>query len=268
MWTPSAPAATPARAIAGIRSGRPVAWLGSTMIGRWLSPLTFGTIDRSSMFRVESSKSGPRARRGSPRGCPAARTYSADISRSLTVALMPALQEDGRPGPADLLEQVEVLHVPGADLDDVGVALDQLDLAGVHDLGDDRHAEPLAGGLEDLQAVLAQPLEAVGAGPGLERAAAEDVGPGLLDRLGDLDRGIASLSMAHGPAIIIRWPPPTLTPLMSNDRVLGVELAAGELERLEDRHDLLDPGDRLERLGLELVLVADDADDRPRRRPG
>src|SRR5262249_20101591 len=34
MWTPSAPAATAAQAIAGIRSGRPVAWLGSTMIGR------------------------------------------------------------------------------------------------------------------------------------------------------------------------------------------------------------------------------------------
>ncbi len=70
--------------------------------------------------------------------------------------------------------------------------------------------------------------------------------------------------MAHGPAIIIRWPPPTLTPLMSNDRVVGVELAAGELERLEDRHDLLDAGDRLERLDLELLLVADHADDRPR----
>ena len=54
-WTPSQPAATAARAIAGIRSGRPVAWLGSTMIGRWLSPLTLGTIDRSSVFRVESS---------------------------------------------------------------------------------------------------------------------------------------------------------------------------------------------------------------------
>ena len=36
MWTPSAPAATPAKAQAGIKSGRPVAWLGSTMIGRWL----------------------------------------------------------------------------------------------------------------------------------------------------------------------------------------------------------------------------------------
>ena len=43
-----------------------------------------------------------------------------------------------------------------------------------------------------------------------------------------------------------------------------MELAAGELERLEDRHDLLDAGDRLQRLDLELILVADHPDDRPR----
>ena len=43
-----------------------------------------------------------------------------------------------------------------------------------------------------------------------------------------------------------------------------MELAAGQLERLQDRHDLLDAGDRLQGLDLQLVLVADDADDRPR----
>ena len=46
--------------------------------------------------------------------------------------------------------------------------IDQLDLPRVHHLGDDRHVELLAGRLEDLQAVLAEPLEAVRAGPGLE----------------------------------------------------------------------------------------------------
>ena len=156
MWMPSAPAATAARAIAGIRSGRPVAWLGSTMIGRWLCPWMLGTTDRSSVFRVESSNVRmPRSQRITCR-LPSERTYSADISRSLTVALMPALEQDRHPGPAALLEQVEVLHVAGADLEDVGVALDQLDLARVHDLGDDRHAEPLAGGPEDLEPVLAR----------------------------------------------------------------------------------------------------------------
>ncbi len=46
-----------------------------------------------------------------------------------------------------------------------------------------------------------------------------------------------------------------------DDGVSGMKLPAGELERLEDRQDLLDAGNGRQRLGPELVLVADDADD-------
>ena len=53
---------------------------------------------------------------------------------------------------ADFLEQVEVLHVAGADLEHVGVLLDELDLPRVHDLGDDRHAVLVADVAEDLAA--------------------------------------------------------------------------------------------------------------------
>ena len=141
--------------------------------------MTFGTIDRSSMFRVESSNvRTPRSQRITSR-LPCGQDVLGRHQQVLDRRAHAPLQQDRRAGPADLLEQVEVLHVPGADLEDVGVPLDELDLARVHDLGDDRHAEPLAGGPEDLEAVLAQPLEAVGAGPRLERPAAEDVGPGL-----------------------------------------------------------------------------------------
>ena len=234
------------------------------MIGRWLSPLTLGTIDRSSVFRVESSNvRTPRSQRITWR-LPWARMYSADISRSLTVALIPRLSRTGSPGPADLLEQVEVLHVPGADLEDVGVPLDELDLARVHDLGDDRHAELLAGGLEDLEAVLAQPLEAVGAGPGLERPAAEDVGPGLPDPRRRSRSSSASLSMAQGPAIITRWPPPILTPLTSKTESSRWNSRLASLNGLRIGTTCSTPGDRLQGLDLELLLVADDADDRPR----
>ena len=52
--------------------------------------------------------------------------------------------------------------------------------------------------------------------------------------------------------------------MTSKTDVVGVELAAGQLERLHDRDDGLDPLDRLQRLGLELVLIADHADDGPR----
>jgi len=54
-----------------------------------------------------------------------------------------------------------------------------------------------------------------------------------------------------------------LDPLDLEDRVRLVEFPARQLVRLEDRHDLLDAVDRLERLGLQLQLVADDTDDRP-----
>ena len=51
---------------------------------------------------------------------------------------------------------------------------------------------------------------------------------------------------------------------MSKTDPSGMKLAAGELERLQDRHDLLDARNRLERLDLQLGLVADHADDRAR----
>src|SRR5262249_8538383 len=141
-----------------------------------------------------------------------------------------------------------------------GVLDDDLDLARVHDLGHDRQGVFLADVAEDLEPVLAEALEAVRAGARLERPAAEDVRPRRLDPSGDLVEHFGALDRARpgdhgqGPAADAH-----LADLY--DRVLLVELAAGELERLEDRQHLLDAGDGRERLGLQLVLVADDADD-------
>ena len=81
--------------------------------------------------------------------------YSALISRSLTLALMPRFNSTGRARLPDFGEQVEILHVAGADLEHVGIAIDQLDAARVHHLGDDRHAVLVAGVAEDLQPFLA-----------------------------------------------------------------------------------------------------------------
>ena len=46
------PAATAARAIGATLSRRPVPWLGSTKTGRWLSFLTTGIAEMSSVLRV------------------------------------------------------------------------------------------------------------------------------------------------------------------------------------------------------------------------
>src|SRR5262249_35094484 len=52
MSNPSAPAAIAARAIGGTLSRRPMARLGSTMIGRWENFLITGIAERSSVWRV------------------------------------------------------------------------------------------------------------------------------------------------------------------------------------------------------------------------
>ena len=58
-------------------------------------------------------------------------------------------------------QQRVVLHVPGADLEDVGVLGDDVDLVRLHHLGDHRQAGPLARLGEVAQALDAQALERV-----------------------------------------------------------------------------------------------------------
>ena len=51
-----------------------------------------------------------------------------------------ALEEDGLFGAAGAFEQGEILHVAGADLDDVGVLLDEVERFVVDGFGDDAEA--------------------------------------------------------------------------------------------------------------------------------
>ena len=64
--------------------------------------------------------------------------YSAAINRSSIVAGEPALEQHRLRRAADLGEEREVRHVAGADLDHVGRLDDGLDVARIHQLGDDR----------------------------------------------------------------------------------------------------------------------------------
>ena len=59
-----------------------------------------------------------------------------------------------------------------------------------------------------------------------------------------------------------KWPPPILLAAHVDDGVVGVELAAHELVRLEDGHHPVDPRTRFERHSGQLLAVADGADHR------
>ena len=74
---------------------------------------------------------------------------------------------------ADRLQEREVLHVPGADLEHVGVGGDKVHAARVDHLG--HHGQPGLGPHlgEDLQPLLTKPLVGVGRGTRLESAAAQ-----------------------------------------------------------------------------------------------
>ena len=161
MMIPSAPAAAPARAIGRTRERCPVPCDGSTMTGRWVRSRSTGTAVRSSVLRVDGSKVRmPRSHR-TTLGLPAARMYSAAISHSSIVADRPRLSSTGCRLLADRLEQHEVLHVPGADLEHVDVVLEHRHVGGVGDLGHDGQAGLVAHVGEQLEALDLQPLERV-----------------------------------------------------------------------------------------------------------
>ena len=83
-----------------------------------------------------------------------------------------ALEQHRLAHAAHRLEQLEVLHVPRAHLDQVHI-LEHGNVLGVHDLGHDGHAGFGPGMAQQLQALGPHALEGVGGGAGLEGAAAQ-----------------------------------------------------------------------------------------------
>ena len=95
--TPSAPTAMAARERGTTRSRRPPACDGSTMIGRWLVACTTGTAEMSRVLRVLGSKVRmPRSQSTTSR-LPRWATYSAAISHSSIVEVIPRLSSTGLP---------------------------------------------------------------------------------------------------------------------------------------------------------------------------
>ena len=126
---------------------------------------------------------------------------------------------------ADGFQKLKVLHIAGPDLDEVHV-LEQGQVLGVHDLGDDGAAGGPAGQLEQVQPLAAHPLERVGGGARLERPAPQQAGPGGLHPLGAVGDLLLALDAA-GPGDDGKVPAADLDPLHVHHRVVGVEFAVG-----------------------------------------
>ena len=62
---------------------------------------------------------------------------------------------------AELLEQIKILHVPGAHLDDVHAHLEHLDVVGGHDLRHNGQSGGRLGLLEETDPLVAHALEGV-----------------------------------------------------------------------------------------------------------
>ena len=94
------------------------------------------------------------------------------------------LQQHGLPDLAQGLEQGEILHIPGPDLQNIHL-IQVLQLAGVRDLRHHRQSGLPARLRQHGNARLAQPLEGIGGRPGLEYPAPQQLRSGGLDPPGD-----------------------------------------------------------------------------------
>ena len=173
----------------------------------------------------------------------------------------PALEQRRAPGAADLGEQRVVLHVARADLDHVGDLEHRLEVAHVHQLGDDRQA-----GLGLRLGEQPQPLLARAPGRRRGRCAACRRRRAAASRRRRARRARSAASArATRPCRDRRSArsdrPPTLRPSMSSTvRSPWRDLRGGELVGLEDRHHAVHARLALQPEALDADVLLDVAD--------
>ncbi len=174
-----------------------------------------------------------------------------------------AFEQDGFFGAAGALEEREILHIAGADLDDVGVFLNEVEGFVVDGLGDNAEAVGSADFRKDFEALFTEALEAIGGSARLVCAAAEEPCAGFFDALGD------------GQALRFRFDSTGAgdegNVIAANDDIAGrrgdaqdgiffLGVAADEFVRFADRDAFDDTGKGFEDTKVDGVFVASDAD--------
>jgi len=176
MSTPSAPTAIDARDIGATLLRLPVPWLGSTRIGRWLIRLMAGTIERSRVLRVWSANVRTPALAEDHLVVPLRHDVFGGEEKLFERSRHAPFEKHRLARPPGGFEERKVLHVARADLDAVGVLVDQRQALRVDRFRDDGEVELLAHPRQDLQPFLPEALEGVGRGAGLVGAAPDRAG--------------------------------------------------------------------------------------------
>ncbi len=172
-----------------------------------------------------------------------------------------AFQQHGHAQAAGVLEQRKVLHVAGADLDDVGPLGNELERFVVDGFGDDAQSEAVANFGHDLEGFDAEALECVRRGARLVGAAAEELRAGCGDLFGDGKGLLAALDGAWaGDNGEIAAADGGVGSGEADDGVFFFYVAAGELVGLGDTNDFGDAGHLFEVAAVDFALVAGDSD--------
>ena len=174
-----------------------------------------------------------------------------------------ALEKDRAIAAPHRVQQGIVLHVAGPDLQNVAILSHQGHLLRRHDFGDDGQPGLFTRLGQDFQPFFAHALETVGRAARLERAAAQNRCAGFFDRPGRFQQLLAAFDGArpgHQDDLIAA----DLDAIDINHGVGGMELAAGQLERLQDAHRFLHPFHHVELFALYDRLFTHHADHRAR----
>src|ERR1051326_3011003 len=162
-----------------------------------------------------------------------------------------ALEQYGFANLAELPQQVVILHVARADLQDVGVFGQERDLRLIHDLADDEQVVAIGRRAHHFEAVFAEPLKAVRRTAGFECAPSDDAGAvacddfsGLLDLITVLD----AAGTGHDNHLAVA----DLDVTYLDDRPAGTEVAAGQLVGRDDAMTFLDAVHDFELDGIEI----------------
>src|SRR5258708_14167517 len=179
-----------------------------------------------------------------------------------------ALEENRFFGAARAFEKGEILHVTRADLDDIGVFLDEVRRFIVNGFGDNAEAILGANFRKNLEALFAKALKAVRRSARLVSAAAEQTRSGFFDALGDsqaLLLGFHGTRASDESNVLAADDNLARGRRDSKDAVFFFGVTPDELIRVADGDAFADTGHGFEDSEINCAFVAGDDDGRSNR---